>query len=207
MRSSAVQSNTTTKFHSAAEEHHDAGSLKIFGFWMYILTDCFIFALLFANYSLFAGAYNGGPTGKDLFELKFVFTETMVLLFSSITYGLALISAYRRDVKTTSIWTAVTFLLGITFIIMEVYEFHHLIALGAGPSTSAFWSSYFVLVGTHGLHVTVGLIWMAVMFAHLFKDGLTKANLVRFSCLSLFWHFLDIIWIAVFTLVYLMGVL
>ncbi|WP_370931697.1 cytochrome o ubiquinol oxidase subunit III [Bartonella sp. DGB1] len=194
-------------YHTAAEEHHDAGSLKIFGFWMYILTDCFIFALLFANYALFAGAYDGGPTGRDLFDLRFVLAETMVLLFSSITYGLALISAYLQKLKLTIIWLALTFLLGVTFIIMEIYEFHHLVELGAGPSRSAFWSAYYVLVGTHGIHVTTGLIWMAVMFIHLFNSGLNKVNRVRLACLSLFWHFLDIIWIGVFTLVYLTGVL
>ncbi len=174
-----IQSVSLNSYHSAAEEHHDANDLKVFGFWMYILTDCFIFALLFANFALFAGSYDGGPTGKDKFELGFVFVETMVLLFSSISYGFALISAYRKRVDLTLLWLGITFLLGLGFIVMEVYEFHHLVSEGVGPSRSAFWSSFYVLVGTHGLHVTTGLIWMAVMIAHVLLKGLTSKTCMR----------------------------
>lgn len=207
MSTHASVERRTRGYHSAAEEHHDVTRLRSFGFWIYILTDCFLFSILFANYVLFAGAYNGGPTGKDLFELDFVFIETMILLFSSITYGFVMIAAYRKNLRLVNIWLIVTFLLGASFIAMELYEFHHLISEGAGPSTSAFLSAFFVLVGTHGIHVTCGLIWMLIMFLQVNTAGITTLNRGRLSCLSLFWHFLDIVWIGVFTVVYLMGVL
>jgi len=191
----------------AHDHHHDTGSNKLFGFWVYLMSDCVLFATLFATYAVLANATAGGFTGKDLFELPFVFVETMLLLFSSITFGFGMIAMKRQDLAGLKRWLAVTFLLGAGFIAMEIYEFHHLIAMGAGPDTSAFLSAFFTLVGTHGLHVSFGLIWLAVCYWQLSTKGLNDMMQTRLNCLSLFWHFLDIVWICVFTIVYLVGVM
>lgn len=148
-----------------------------------------------------------GPTGKELFDLKFVLVETFLLLFSSLGFGFAMISAHKRSLGGLYGWLAITALLGLGFLGMELYEFNHLIHEGAGPGRSAYWSAFFTLVGTHGLHVASGLLWMAVLVIQVAKNGLTPRNLTRLSCLSLFWHFLDVIWIGVFTIVYLLGAL
>jgi len=186
---------------------HDEGSVKVFGFWIYILQDLFLFATLFANFAVFSSAYDMGPAGRQFINLEFVLVETFLLLFSSITYGFAIIMMHRNSLRGTRIWMAITFLLGLAFIAMELYEFHHLINEGAGPWVSAYWSAFFALVATHGIHVTAGLIWMICMFLHLSRHGLSVDNKTRLSCLSLFWHFLDIVWIGVFTVVYLLGAL
>ncbi|MBC8716192.1 MULTISPECIES: cytochrome o ubiquinol oxidase subunit III [Brucella/Ochrobactrum group] len=193
--------------HPAHEDHHDSGSTTLVGFWIYLMSDCVLFSGLFATYAVLAHQFAGGPTGRELFDLQFVLTETMILLASSLTYGLATLSMFRNNRAGVLFWLAVTFLLGFAFLAMEIYEFNHLIAEGAGPSRSAFLSAFFALVGTHGLHITSGLIWILVLSAQLLRDGLTEKNRTRVMCLSLFWHFLDIIWIGVFTLVYLLGVL
>ncbi|ELV8625709.1 cytochrome o ubiquinol oxidase subunit III [Vibrio cidicii] len=190
-----------------AHDHHDTGGNKLFGFWIYLMSDCILFATLFATYAVLVSANAGGPIGKDIFELPFVFTETMLLLLSSITFGFGMIAMKRRDVTTMKRWLAITFLLGLGFIAMEIYEFHHLIAEGFGPQRSAFLSAFFTLVGTHGLHVSFGLIWLAVCYHQLSTKGLNAMMETRFQCLSLFWHFLDIVWICVFTIVYLLGVM
>ena len=130
-----------------------------------------------------------------------------MLLFSSITYGFAMLEAYKKNVGRTLVWLGITGLFGATFIGLELYEFHHLIAEGAGPQRSAFLSAFFTLVGTHGLHVTLGLVWLVVLMVQVGKFGLGEANLRRLNCLSMFWHFLDVVWIGVFTFVYLMGVI
>lgn len=209
-----TMSSTTLEHHQAANagghehhEHHDAGGNTIFGFWVYLMSDCFLFAGLFATYAVLSGATVDGPTGKELFDLKFVLAETFLLLFSSLTFGLAMLSAHKRKLGGLYGWLAVTALLGIGFLCMEIYEFQHLIHEGAGPGRSAFLSSFFGLVGTHGLHVASGLLWMAVLVIQIAKNGLTERNSTRLACLSLFWHFLDIIWIGVFTIVYLLGAL
>jgi cytochrome o ubiquinol oxidase subunit 3 len=189
------------------EHHHDAGEMKVFGFWIYLMTDCILFASIFSAYAVLSNAFAGGPTGKDIFELPFVLVETFALLFSSITYGMAMLAMYRGDKSKVLAWLGVTFVLGAVFIGMEVYEFHHLITHGHGPQTSAFLSAFFTLVGTHGLHVTCGLVWMALMMHQVATRGLNPTTNTRLSCLSLFWHFLDVVWICVFTVVYLMGVL
>ncbi|MFJ5445068.1 cytochrome o ubiquinol oxidase subunit III [Methylobacillus methanolivorans] len=189
------------------EHHHDAGATKIFGFWIYLMTDLILFATLFATYAVLSQSFAGGPTGKDIFELDYVLGETFLLLFSSITYGFAMIAQHKGNKQAVLNWLGVTFLLGLGFIVMEINEFHHLIHEGFGPDRSAFLSAFFTLVGTHGLHVTCGLIWMALMMAQVWSKGLTDTNNTRLMCLSLFWHFLDIVWICVFTVVYLMGVL
>lgn len=187
--------------------HHgdDHGSTKVLGLWVYLMSDCILFGSLFASYVVLSGAYAGGPTQKDIFELPFVLAETFVLLFSSITYGYAMLAMHRRDKARVLQWLSLTFVLGAVFIGMEFYEFHHLIAEGYGPNRSAFLSGFFALVGTHGLHVTSGLIWMAVVMHQVTRRGLTDTNVTRLSCLSLFWHFLDLVWICVFTIVYLFG--
>ena len=188
----------------AAHGHHDAGETKVFGFWIYLMSDCILFASLFATYAVLVNGTAGGPSGKDIFDLKFVLVETFLLLFSSITYGMAMIAMNKGKVGGVNTWLFLTFLFGLGFVAMEIYEFHHLIAEGFGPDRSAFLSSFFALVGTHGLHVTSGLIWMMIQVS---KFGLTATNKTRLMCLSLFWHFLDVVWICVFTVVYLLGVM
>ena len=188
-------------------EHHDTSGNTLFGFWIYLMTDCILFASVFATYAVLYMNTDGGVSGKDIFELDFVLIETAALLVSSITYGMALIFAKRHNKTATLAWLLVTFALGCVFIGMEVYEFHHLIEHGNGPQRSAFLSSFFTLVGMHGLHVTAGLIWMAIMMIEVAKTGLGHRSITRLSCLSLFWHFLDIVWICVFTVVYLLGAL
>jgi cytochrome o ubiquinol oxidase subunit 3 len=193
--------------HSAQEAHHDAGPTTALGFWIYLMSDCILFAALFAAYAVLSPATANGPTGAELFDLSFVLAETFLLLLSSVTFGFGMLAAVGQDRPRAMRWFIATFLLGAGFLAMELYEFNHLIQMGAGPGTSAFLSAFFTLVGTHGLHVAFGMIWLATMMAHVMKDGLTDTNLTRLNCLSMFWHFLDIIWIGVFTIVYLMGAL
>lgn len=197
----------TAGAHAHGHEHHDAGSGILLGFWIYLMSDCILFAGVFAAYALLHGETAGGPAGHTLFELPYVLVETFCLLVSSFTYGMAVLAIAKRKRGTVLAWLAVTFLLGLAFIGMEVNEFHHLVSIGAGPDRSAFLSSFFTLVGTHGLHVTAGLVWMALLMAQVAQKGLTATNQTRLMCLSLFWHFLDIIWIGVFTVVYLNGAL
>ena len=187
--------------------HHDDGSKTTLGFWIYLMSDCLIFSVLFATFSVLAGNTAGGPSGKDLFELPFVLGETMLLLISSFTFGGAMLSMQAGRKGAVQAWLAVTFLFGAGFIGMEVYEFAKLIHEGAGPDKSAFLSAYFGLVGTHGLHVTAGLFWLLTMIHQVHKFGLDGVVQRRLNCLSLFWHFLDLVWICVFTFVYLRGVL
>ncbi|KGT88492.1 cytochrome o ubiquinol oxidase subunit III [Enterobacter cancerogenus] len=202
-----MSTETAKHHHDAHAEHghHDAGANKVFGFWIYLMSDCIIFATLFATYAVMVNNTAGGPAGKDIFELPFVLVETALLLLSSITYGMAVIAMNNQNKGSVISWLALTFLFGAGFIGMEIYEFHHLILKGFGPDRSGFLSAFFTLVGTHGLHVTSGLIWMAVMMFQISKRGLTATNRTRIMCLSLFWHFLDVVWICVFTVVYLMG--
>lgn len=192
--------------HTHEQGHEDAGSLRIFGFWIYLMTDCILFATLFAGYAVLRDSVAGGPSTVDIFELPYVLTETMLLLFSSITYGYAMLAMNRNEPKYVIRWLGLTFLLGLGFIGMEINEFHHLIQEGYGPDCSAFLTGFFTLVGTHGAHVATGLIWMAVLMVQVRSSGITDSTSTRLSCLSLFWHFLDVVWICVFTVVYLLGV-
>ena len=191
--------------------HHDADhppSHSVFGFWLYLMTDCIIFASLFAVFAVMQHQFAGGPSGKDLFEIPGVALETTMLLLSSITYGFAMLGAHKNRKGMLLFWLGVTFLLGLAFLVLEMREFSHLIAEGAGPSRSAFLSSFFTLVGTHGLHVTFGLIWMVVLAIQVLRHrDLTERDMIRLTCLSLFWHFLDVVWIGVFTFVYLASVI
>jgi cytochrome o ubiquinol oxidase subunit 3 len=188
------------------EEHHPENGTML-GFWLYLMSDCLIFAVLFAMYGVVGGNYAAGPAPKELFDLSLVAVNTSMLLLSSITYGFAMLEMARRRKRATLVWLAVTGLFGAAFIGIELFEFHHLIVEGAGPQRSAFLSAFFTLVGTHGLHVTFGIVWLAVLMTQVARWGLTPASRRRLACLSLFWHFLDVIWIGVFTFIYLMGVL
>jgi cytochrome o ubiquinol oxidase subunit 3 len=183
--------------------HHDDGSKTTMGFWIYLMSDCLLFAVLFATFGVLSNATAGGPGGRDLFDLGFVFGETMLLLLSSYTFGVAMLVIGAGRARQGQLWLAATFALGAAFIAMEVYEFAELIHRGASPTVSAFLSSYFTLVGTHGLHVTVGLLWLGIMIHQIYRFGLTDVTRRRLACLSLFWHFLDLVWICVFTFVYL----
>ena len=187
-------------------EHPDTVANQAFGFWIYLMTDLVLFAAIFATYAVLAHSYAGGPSGKDLFDLHYTFGETMLLLFSSATYGMAVLAMYKGRKNRVLVWLAVTFVLGLGFISMEINEFYHMILDGNGPQRSGFLSAFFTLVGTHGAHVSLGLVWMAVMVVQVTSKGLTTPVQSRLMRLSMFWHFLDIVWIGVFTIVYLMGV-
>ena len=190
------------------QEHpeHDPIGLASFGFWLYLMTDCILFAVLFATYAVLHQNTAGGPSGKDLFDIPYVFIETLCLLLSSTTAGFAMLSMERQNRTHLLFWLGVTALLGVAFIGMELHEFIHLVNNGNGPQRSAFLSAFFTLVGTHGLHVTMGLIWMTNMMLQIKYQGITPSVQSRLIRLNLFWHFLDLIWIGVFTLVYLIGV-
>jgi len=192
-------------FHLAHEPHHADGGSTLLGFWIYLMSDCLVFAMLFATFGVLGGSYAGGPTAKEVLELPLVAVNTAMLLMSSITYGFAMLAMDRNRMRLMLAWLAITGVFGACFIGIELSEFHHLVADGAGPQRSAFLSSFFTLVGTHGLHVTCGLVWLTTLMIQVIRYGLTQANRRRLLCLSMFWHFLDVIWIGVFTFVYLMG--
>jgi len=204
---SASEAPETPVFYLTEEHEHAEGGSTTLGFWTYLMSDCLIFACLFATYGVLGGSFAAGPSPKDLFDLPLVALNTAMLLFSSITYGFAVLAMDKGRVAHTQAWLAVTALFGAAFIAIELTEFAHMIHEGATPQRSAFLSSFFTLVGTHGLHVTFGLIWLATLMVQLARQGLIEANKRRVMCLSMFWHFLDVVWIGVFTFVYLMGVL
>ena len=183
----------------------DAAGIRTFGFWLYVMSDLVLFAALFATYAVLCRNYAGGPTGRELFDLPYVFGETMILLVSSATYGLAMLAGHKGARARVMAWLVITFLLGLAFIAMEFNEFHGLVLRGYGPQRSGFLSAYFTLVGTHGTHVAFGLLWIAVMLGQIAGKGLTPPVRSRLVRLSIFWHFLDIVWVGVFTIVYLMG--
>ncbi|MAA73562.1 MAG: cytochrome o ubiquinol oxidase subunit III [Salinisphaeraceae bacterium] len=194
----------SSSFYLTEEQHPENGTML--GFWLYLMSDSLIFAVLFATYGVLGGNYAGGPGPKELFDLNLVAVNTALLLASSITYGFAMIEMHHRRLTPTMIWLAVTGALGLGFLAIELYEFHHLIHIGAGPDRSAFLSSFFTLVGTHGLHVAFGCLWLGVLLVQLKQRGIEPVMIRRVSCLSLFWHFLDVVWIGVFSFVYLIGV-
>lgn len=202
----ATHVNGAPVYYDHSGEHHPPNSTML-GFWLYLMSDCLIFAVLFAVYAVLGRNYAAGPSGADLFDLPLVAVNTALLLFSSITYGFAMIAMQARKQGQLLGWLAITGLFGLGFLGIELFEFHHLIHEGAGPGRSAFLSSFFTLVGTHGLHVTFGTIWLVTLMVQVKRLGLTPANRRRLMCLSMFWHFLDVVWIGVFTFVYLMGVL
>jgi cytochrome o ubiquinol oxidase subunit 3 len=178
-----------------------------YGFWLFVLSDMVLFSALFATYATLAHATDGGPTSMQLFDRNLVAIETIALLLSSFVCGLAMIAAKRRNMVWTQAWLFVTGLLGLVFLGIELYEFAHMISEGAGPQRSAFLSAFFTLVGCHGAHVTAGLMWIGTMMAQVWAKGFRPDITRRLLCLSIFWHALDIIWVAIFTIVYLIGTL
>lgn len=191
---------------SVPDPHQDAYSRTLLGFWMYLMTDCILFATLFTTFVVLRHNTFGGPSGKDIFSLSTAFIETMILLFSSAACGLAVIAAKQSKKIPALIWLGITFLLGASFIAMELHEFAHLASEGHNWTKSAFLSSFFTLVGTHGLHVSFGLVWIIVMFFQVLFMSITVDTFRRLVIFSMFWHFLDLVWIFIFTIVYLMGV-
>lgn len=185
-------------------EHMD-DSKTVFGFWVYLMTDCVLFATLFATFAVLRSNTYGGPSGQELFSLGFVLTETLILLTSSFSCGLALLAAREGNRRQFLSLMGLTFLLGLSFLFLEIREFHTLAAEGNSWRRSGFLSAFFTLVGTHGAHISAGLIWMGIMMTRIYKDGFFKTSLKKLTMLSLFWHFLDIVWIFIFTVVYLIG--
>jgi cytochrome o ubiquinol oxidase subunit 3 len=192
--------------HNEEVAYPDTVAIQTLGFWLYLMSDLILFATLFATFAVLGKNFANGPTGKELFDLPYLLGETLFLLFSSLTCGLVMLAVHGGKKKWVLLGLAVTLLLGLGFVSMEINEFHGLIAEGHGPDRSAFLSSFFTLVGTHGTHVTFGLIWMAVMMGQVAIKGLTSPVQSRLLRLGMFWHFLDIIWIGIFSIVYLMGV-
>lgn len=203
----STQAPPIGRFASIESEAPDTVANHAFGFWIYLMTDLVLFAAIFATFAVLADNYAGGPTGKQLFHLSDTFKQTMLLLSSSATVGMVMLALHKAHRAWVLVWLAVTFLLGIGFIVLEINEFRGLIVEGHGPARSAFLSAYFTLVGTHGLHVGAGLIWIVVMVAQVFLKDLTLPVQSRMLRLGMFWHFLDVVWVGVFTVVYLRGVL
>ncbi|PYI57241.1 cytochrome o ubiquinol oxidase subunit III [Paenibacillus flagellatus] len=193
--------------HDHHDGHHDLEAVRTFGFWLFLITDCILFGTLFATYIVLHGNTNGGPTPHELFEMPGVIAETFILLTSSFTSGLAVLSMNRGDKKGLIGWLAVTAALGLAFITLEISEFVTMVHEGATIGTSAFLSGFYTLVGTHGLHVSIGLFWMVALMIQLAKRGITPVTRRKVNVISLYWHFLDVVWIFVFTIVYLMGVM
>ncbi|MBU6502554.1 MAG: cytochrome o ubiquinol oxidase subunit III [Burkholderiales bacterium] len=179
----------------------------LLGFWLYLMSDCFIFASLFACNAVLGTQYAGGPPAAEALDLPGLALNTALLLFSSVTFGFAMLEMVRQKRGAMLGWLAVAGLLAAAFVGLEIHEFLGMIAEGAGPGRSAFLSSFFTLVATHGLHVTLGILWLLVLMVQTAKYGLNEANIRRLRCLSMFWHFLDLVWVGVFSYVYLVGVL
>ena len=198
-----VDAPDNLRFWVPGEHHAENGTLL--GFWLYLMSDCLIFAVLFAVYAVLGRSYAAGPSGADLFDLPLVAINTSMLLFSSITYGFAMLEMQKNRLRPMLVWLGITGLFGLAFLGLEIYEFAHLIHEGAGPQRSAFLSAFFTLVGTHGLHVTFGTVWLVTLMTQVARFGLTEANRRRLMCLAMFWHFLGVVWIGVFRFVYRMG--
>lgn len=181
----------------------DADDRVMFGFWVYLMTDLLMFAVLFAVYAVLHNSTFGGETGRELFKLPLALTETIILLTSSFTCGLGMIAARQAEKRQIIFWFIITFVLGLAFLSIELHEFAAFIHEGQTLHSNAFLSSYFILVGTHGLHITSGLLWMATTLVFIVKRGLNTHLIRKLALLSLFWHFLDIVWIFIFTVVYL----
>jgi cytochrome o ubiquinol oxidase subunit 3 len=197
--------STDTVFYCLDEPRAHNGTLL--GFWLYLMSDCFIFAALFACNAVLGASYAGGPTGAEALDLPGLAVNTALLLVSSVTFGFAMLQLASDNKRAMLVWLGVAGLLAAGFVGLEVREFIGMIAEGAGPDRSAFLSSFFALVGTHGLHVTVGILWLGVLMVQMIRYGINEANARRLQCLSLFWHFLDLVWVGVFSYVYLAGVL
>jgi cytochrome o ubiquinol oxidase subunit 3 len=205
--STITNSDAPAVYWETEPHHHPEGASTRLGFWVYLMSDCLMFAVLFAVFGVVGHSYAAGPGPKALFDLNLIAINTGFLLVSSITFGFAMLAMYEGRQARMQAWLTVTLLLGLAFLALEIYEFHHLIELGAGPQRSAFLSAFFALVGTHGLHVLFGCIWLVTLMVQINQKGLIPANTRRMECLSMFWHFLDVIWIGVFTFVYLLGMI
>ncbi len=190
-----------------SETAHQEAAVEraMFGFWVYLMTDLLMFTVLFAVYAVLHGNTAGGPSGREIFSLPLALGETLLLLTSSLTCGIGMIAARQGKKAQVLAWFGLTFIMGLTFFVLEVTEFSKFIHEGHTPQTSAFLSSFFTLVGTHGLHILFGLIWMATMMVFILKRGLSEHMVRKLTALSLYWHFLDIVWIFIFTVVYLMA--
>jgi cytochrome o ubiquinol oxidase subunit 3 len=186
-------------------ENHNINNKGKLGFWIYLMTDLIMFAVLFATYAVLRDNTFGGITIHEIFDPPFVLTETLILLTSSFTVGLGILYARRMEIQKTIVLLFLTLFLGISFLVMEISEFTKLITEGNSFTASAFLSSFFTLIGTHGLHIFIGSFWILVMLVYIEKRGLTPSNIKKLTLLGLFWHFLDIVWIFIFTIVYLMG--
>lgn len=186
-------------------ETQAASSRTLLGFWIYLMTDCILFASLFATYAVLHLNTNGGASGQQLFSLPNVLAETLLLLTSSFSCGLALLAAHSRNKRQLFIWLGVTFILGAAFLGIELTEFHQLVIDGNSWRGSGFLSAFFTLVATHGLHITIGLLWLLVLAVRLKTTGFTQSNIRKLTLFSMFWHFLDLVWIFIFTIVYLGG--
>ena len=188
-----------------ADAHHDHYSRTIFGFWLYLMSDCILFGVLFAVYAVLRNNTFGGPSASEILHLPSALAETLIMLTSSFTSGLALFAAYRKSVKGSVAWIGLTFLLGAAVLAMALMDFNQLIQEGNSWQRSGFLSAFFGLLGTHGLHITGGLVWMVVLIPQLLIYGLTSVTFRRLMCLKMFWQFLNIVWIFIYTFVYLMG--
>lgn len=192
---------------SLPDPHQDIFSTTVIGFWTYLMTDCLVFATLFATYAIMHNITFGGPSSHDIFHLDTAFIETMILLCSSVTCGFAILSSLKNAKNQVIIWLLATFVLGASFIVMELHEFYELVQAGHGWDKSAFLSSFFTLVGTHGLHVSFGLLWLLVTACQIAYFDINTVTFRRLVLFGLFWHFLDLVWIFIFTFVYLLGVI
>ena len=189
------------------DHHHDPQELKMLGFWLFLISDVILFACLFATYIVLRHSTAGGPSGAELFNISGVTLETFILLTSSFTSGLAVLSMNKKETKSLINWLIVTIVLGLMFIGLEIYEFIEMVHSGASYTTSAFTGAFFTLVGTHGLHVCFGIVWMVALIIQLYHRGVTDITKGKVMTISLYWHFLDVVWIFLFTIVYLMGVM
>ena len=203
--SQPTQESTAMEQVNQLSEAQQSDSKIVFGFWVYLMTDCVLFASLFAAYAVLHNNTFGGSSAHQLFSLPYALTETLILLTSSFTCGLGILAAQQRIKQQVYGWLGVTFILGVSFLTLELTEFSRFVHAGNSWQRSGFLSSYFTLVGTHGLHITVGLLWMAVMLIRIKRVGLGRNTVRKLTLLSLFWHFLDVVWIFIFTIVYLMG--
>lgn len=190
-----------------AAGHHDPQDLKLLGFWIFLVTDVIMFATLFATFIVLRGGTDGNVTGAELLEMNGIIISTFLLLTSSFTSGVAVLAMHQNKIKQMIIWLVITGLLGAGFLYLEVNEFLHLIHEGATLQTSAYWSAFFTLVGTHGVHVTVGLFWMIAIIIQIVRRGLTADTKGKVTVFSLYWHFLDAVWIFLLSIVYLMEVM
>lgn len=201
-----MKNPATATHESFPDTHHDAYSKTVFGFWVFLMSDLLLFGALFATYMVLSNSTFGGPSAKDLFRPSFTLIQTLVLLVSSLTAGLAGAAAHRKHKRETTALFGLTFLLGIVFMWMMLSEFSTLVRAGNGWDKSAFLSAYFTIVGTHGAHVLFALLWIPVLLIPVWREGVSHVSIRRLTCLRMFWQFLNIVWVFIFSFVYLMGV-